>query len=206
MSILDFLSTVYFGEIPSVFYNTVDCGDDWQTAKLMAQAVKSVASKAAQIASAPASVLRQFPPKDAVFNASAPTYFSPEIWANLQRPPPSALSAFAHRIGLANVLKNDTELLQVCTHSTYPKFYSLHNPSAAPLKSNANLSTLGNSLLGLLATEYIHASYPHLPTRVVKAAVSAYVGPLTCATVAKEMGAAPLLRWNRPVSSSVGFQ
>jgi large subunit ribosomal protein L44 len=46
----------------------------------------------------------------------------------------------------------------------------------------------------------VHASFPHLPTRVLKAAVSAYVGPLTCAAVAKEMGAVPLLRWNRTVS------
>ena len=67
------------------------------------------------------------------------------------------------------------------------------------MRSNANLAALGNSLLGLFASEFIHSSYPHLPTRVLKAAVSAYVGPLTCSNVAREMGVPQLLRWNRPV-------
>jgi dsRNA-specific ribonuclease len=58
---------------------------------------------------------------------------------------------------------------------------------------------MGNSLMGLFASEYLHASYPHLPLRVLKAAVSAHVGPLTCASVAQEMGATPLLRWHRQV-------
>ena len=58
---------------------------------------------------------------------------------------------------------------------------------------------MGNALLGLFAAEFVNASYPHLPTRVMKAAVSAYVGPNTCAGVAKEVGAAPLLRWHRTV-------
>jgi len=53
--------------------------------------------------------------------------------------------------------------------------------------------------MGLFTTEHLHASYPHLPTRVLKAAVSAHVGPLTCANVAQEMGAIPLLRWHRQV-------
>lgn len=34
----------------------------------------------------------------------------------------------------------------------------------------------------------------------MKAAVSAYVGPTTCANIAKEMGAGHILRWNRTVS------
>ncbi|KAI5124191.1 hypothetical protein M0805_005042 [Coniferiporia weirii] len=167
----------------------------------MAQAVKSLASRAAQIASTPASTLRHFPPKEAIFSAT-PVHFSPETWANLQKPPASALAAFAHRIGLAKVVQNDEELLQAFTHPSYPPFYATHNPGELSLHSNANLATFGNSLLGLFATEYLHASYPHLPTRVLKAAVSAYVGPLTCATIAKEMGATPLLRWNRPDSLS----
>lgn len=99
-----------------VLRSIVNGDEDWKITRSMAQAVKSVASKAAQIASAPASVLRQFPPKEAVFNASSPTYFSPEVWANLQKPPPSALTSFAHRIGLANVIRNDAELLQASTH------------------------------------------------------------------------------------------
>lgn len=166
----------------------------------MAQALR-IASKAAQIASTPASSLRQFPPKDAIFNAAQPTHFSPEAWAALQKPPVSALTAFANRIGLSRVVQDPEDILRACTHESYPAFYAAHNPGSQPPQSNANLSTVGNSLLGLFATEFLHSSYPHLPTRALKAAVSAYVGPLTCATVAKEMGATPLLRWNRPVRS-----
>lgn len=55
--------------------------------------------------------------------------------------------------------------------------------------------------MGLFASEYLHASYPYLPTRVLKAAVTAHVGPLTCASVAQEMGATSLLRWHRTVRS-----
>ena len=184
----------------------------------MAQTLR-IASKAAQIASTtPVSTLRHFPPREAIFNptqTSTSTSFSPEIWAALQNPPASALSAFAHRIGLAKIISDPEEILQACTHPSYPPFYAAHSPafsSSTPsasssaaseaIRSNANLSTLGNSLLGLFATEFLHATYPHLPTRVLKAAVSAYVGPATCASVAKEMGVAPLLRWNRPVRFS----
>lgn len=166
----------------------------------MAQAVKSLASKAVQIASTPASTLAHFPPKEALFGATQPSNFSPEVWANLQRPPSSTLSAFVHRIGLSRVVQDEEEIIQACTHQSYPSFYASHNPGKASVPSNANLSVLGNSLLGTFAAEYLHASYPHLPTRVLKAAVSAYVGPTTCAIVAKEMGATPLLRWNKPVS------
>lgn len=165
----------------------------------MAQALK-VASRAAQIASTPASTLRAFPPKEAIFSAVAQNVkFSPEIWSNLQKPPSSTLSAFVHRIGLQSVIKNEDEILQACTHQSFPSFYAAHRPEEAAVRSNANLATLGNSLMGLFATEYLHAAYPHLPTRVLKAAVSAYVGPATCASVAREMGATPLLRWNQPV-------
>ncbi|EJD07413.1 ribonuclease III [Fomitiporia mediterranea MF3/22] len=172
----------------------------------MAQTTLRIAKRAAQIASTPASSLRQFPPKEAIFNATQPTTvntFSPEVWANLQKPPVSTLSAFVHRIGLSKIVHDPDEILHACTHSSYPAFYAAHNPTERPLRSNMNLSTLGNSLLGMFATEYLHASYPHLPTRVMKAAVSAYVGPGTCASVAKEMGATPLLRWNRPVHNSL---
>ena len=168
---------------------------------LMAQALK-VASRAAQIASTPASSLRAFPPKEAIFNAAHNVQFSPDVWANLQKPPSSALSAFVHRIGLHSVIKNEDDILQACTHPTYPPFYSAHNPNEPAVRSNANLTTLGNSLMGLFATEYLHAAYPHLPTRVLKAAVGAYVGSVTCASVAREMGAVPLLRWNQPVRIS----
>lgn len=63
---------------------------------------------------------------------------------------------------------------------------------------NSQLEALGNSLLGLLGSEALHLKYPHLPTRVLKAALSAYVGANTTADVGGELGlAAPrILRWD----------
>jgi len=51
--------------------------------------------------------------------------------------------------------------------------------------------------MGIFASEFIFAAYPYLPTRVLKAAVTAHVGALSCASVAQEMGATPLVRWSR---------
>ncbi|KAG9091886.1 hypothetical protein FS749_016158 [Ceratobasidium sp. UAMH 11750] len=51
--------------------------------------------------------------------------------------------------------------------------------------------------MGLFATEWLAATYPHLPTVVLKAAVSAYVGPASASAVAREWGAVPLVRWQR---------
>ncbi|KAK7017594.1 hypothetical protein R3P38DRAFT_2983962 [Favolaschia claudopus] len=56
--------------------------------------------------------------------------------------------------------------------------------------------------MGLFATEYVNATYPYLPTRVLKAAVTAHVGPQSCANAALEMGAVPLLRWAPKASAS----
>ena len=166
----------------------------------MALAQRRLASAAAKLASIPLSSLKQFPPKEAL-TASSSSTFSPETWAALQPPPPSALSALGHRIGHGSVLQIP-ELEQACTHpSVLPLFVKRH-PNQKPPPANGNLSTLGNALLGLFASEFVVASYPHLPTRVVKAAVSAYVGPNTCANVATDVGAAPLLRWCRTVRLS----
>jgi large subunit ribosomal protein L44 len=149
----------------------------------------------------PLSSLQSFPPPEALAASSSKqqTFFDTESWAAIQPPPLSALTALAHRIGLGKVLTSPELILQACTHqSILPLYSKLHPNKSLPL-TNTNLATLGNSLLGLFATEYVHALYPHLPTRVLKAAVSAYVGPPTCASVAKEMGATPLLRWRRTV-------
>ena len=166
----------------------------------MVHAVKSLASKAVQIASVAPSTLPRFPPKEAKLDSQNPqAYFSPETWANLQKPPDSAYTAFIHRIGLGKIITSMDDIHQACTHSSFVPFYSTHYPNEKRPASNANLATLGNSLLGLFATEYLHESYPYIPTRVLKVAVSAYVGPGSCATVAKEMGATTLVRWYRPV-------
>ncbi|CAK5273968.1 unnamed protein product [Mycena citricolor] len=148
-----------------------------------------------------ASHLPKFPPPRSTQSPKI-TGFDPTEWATLQPPPPSALSAFAHRVGLGSVLPDPELVLQACTHPSIQALARHHDPNAAPIPTNAQLSVLGNALMGLFASEYVHAVYPYLPTRVLKAAVTAHVGPTTCASVAQEMGAAPLLRWSRDSPSS----
>jgi large subunit ribosomal protein L44 len=141
--------------------------------------------------------IRRFPPRDALFehkDTPAPP-FSPEAWAAIQPPPPAALSAFANRLGLPD----SPSVPRACTHPSFLALFRQLRPAEPLPATNAHLAALGNSLMGLFATEHLHAAYPHLPTRVLKAAVTAYVGPLPCATVAQEIGAAPLLRWHRTV-------
>ncbi|KIJ20875.1 hypothetical protein PAXINDRAFT_165704 [Paxillus involutus ATCC 200175] len=142
--------------------------------------------------------LKQFPPREAIVRQGGKAVvFDPESWAALQPPPPSALTAFSHRIGLGSIIQSPDVIRRACTHKSFLNFHAKYYPSSPTPPSNADLSTLGNALMGLFASEHLHASYPHLPTRVLKAAISAHVGPLTCASVAQEMGAAPLLRWHR---------
>ncbi|KAJ7767420.1 ribonuclease III domain-containing protein [Mycena maculata] len=162
-----------------------------------------VASAVKNLTAVSAAHLPKFPPPQALKSPKA-KHFDPEAWGALQPPPPSALSAFAHRIGLGAVLTDPDIILQACTHPSAQHLARQQDPNAAPLATNAHLGTLGNALMGLFATEYVHASYPYLPTRVLKAAVTAHVGPLTCSNVAQEMGAVPLLRWHRepPIQSA----
>jgi len=98
--------------------------------------------------------------------------------------------------------KEDADVvLQACTHPSFLHLWKQHNPNSGKTpQTNGQLAAIGNSLMGLFATEWLRATYPYLPTRVLKAAVTAHVGPLTCANVAQEMGATPLLRWHRMVS------
>jgi large subunit ribosomal protein L44 len=155
----------------------------------------------AKLSSVPLSSLTRFPPKETLAASSSSSTFSPESWSVLQPPPQSALSALSHRIGFGSVL-HVPDLEQACTHPSVLPLFAKRYPNQKLPPANGNLSNLGNALLGLFASEFVIASYPHLPTRVVKAAVSAYVGPNTCANVAKEVGAAPLLRWHRIVRQS----
>ncbi|KDQ61779.1 hypothetical protein JAAARDRAFT_172208 [Jaapia argillacea MUCL 33604] len=155
--------------------------------------------------------LKAFPPPE----ASSSQFFNPKTWATLQPPPPSSLSAFAHRIGLGQVILSPSSppsasasaptgtalLQQALTHPSFVPLFQKHYPNEPLPLTNANLNTVGNGLMGLFAAEWLNAAYPHLPTRVLKAAVSAYVGPVSCANVAKEWGVVPLLRWNRTPST-----
>lgn len=163
----------------------------------MGHRLYSTASKVA----VSAAHLSHFPPREAVVRQAGKVVFDPQSWAALQPPPPSALTALSHRIGLGSVLTSPDTIRRACTHRSFVNLHAKYYPSSPAPPTNADIAALGNSLMGLFASEYLHASYPHLPTRVLKAAVSAHVGPLTCASVAQEMGATPLLRWHRQVRS-----
>jgi large subunit ribosomal protein L44 len=162
---------------------------------------RRLASSAAKLPSASTAHLKTFPPKDALFkHREIPKPpFSPETWASVQPPPDSALSAFAHRIGLASVLNSPESILQACTHPSFLIINRKMSPHASVPPTNAHLETIGNALMGVFASEFVFAAYPYLPTRVLKAAVTAHVGALTCASVAQEMGASHLVRWYRIV-------
>lgn len=54
--------------------------------------------------------------------------------------------------------------------------------------NNVSLSTLGSDLLGLYTSEAILCRYPRLPTEVMFAAMWAYVGPKTLASITREWG------------------
>lgn len=69
-------------------------------------------------------------------------------------------------------------------------------------ENHASMATLGNSLLGVIVSEYLHLRYPNLPNRVLKAALSAYAGPNTLSDVATEMGIGGqgIVRWDSEVT------
>lgn len=163
-----------------------------------------------------------FPPpelRNAALRAPGAAKLSAADWGSLQTPSPAALSALAARLAFnpssstpsssKTSSSSSTELLeQALTHPSCLSLYSKHYPTAPLPSTNQSLSTVGNGLLGLFTSEWVHATYPHLPNRVAKAAVSAYVGPRTLADVTKEWGASSLLRWSQIVRSilfSVGY-
>ena len=149
---------------------------------------------------------RPFPPPEGLSSHRTGAIFDAKIWASLQPSPASALSALAARLRIPVVsdetAKSAVTLPLLAQAVTHPSFVTLHQgyyPHELPPAHNGLLAALGNSLMGLFATEWITATYPHLPTQVLKAAVSAYVGPATSSSVAREWGAVPLVRWQRIV-------
>lgn len=57
-----------------------------------------------------------------------------------------------------------------------------------PNFNNASLSVLGDDLLGYYTSEAILCRYPRIPTEVTVAAMEAYCGPKTLATITREWG------------------
>lgn len=148
-----------------------------------------------------------FPPhelRNAVLKAPGVLKLTADDWGSLQAPSPATLAALAARLSFTPIAPSTSsspaELLQqALTHPSCLSLYSKHYPNAPLPATNQSLAAVGNGLLGLFAAEWVHSSYPHLPNRAAKAAVSAYVGPRTLADVAKEWGALSVLRWSQIV-------
>jgi large subunit ribosomal protein L44 len=136
------------------------------------------------------------------------------LYAYTAPPPLSSLSAFAARISSSEYpeLANNLPLVEQClihesfwsgidslpttSHQrTYTNFHDSilsDSPSTTPVHaSNTTLAQIGNSLLGTLTTELLLSSFPNLPTRVTKAALTLYAGPKSLAQVAKSWGVGP---------------
>lgn len=81
----------------------------------------------------------------------------------------------------------DVELLDLEADWTnnYPKFTNFLDDEKL---DNEELATLGNSILGMLGSEWLDRRYPYLPTKAFQAALTMYVGPRTCADVARLWG------------------
>ncbi|KAK4685359.1 large subunit ribosomal protein L44, partial [Tremellales sp. Uapishka_1] len=96
---------------------------------------------------------------------------------------PQALSALLSRLSLPPTPTLHSALLSCLTHPSF-----LLPESEETVDSNSILDPLGNSLLGLFASEHLSTLFPNLPTEALKSAVTAYVGPSACTSVARELG------------------
>lgn len=110
-------------------------------------------------------------------------------------PTPTALSALLARLSLPSSSTLHPDLLACLTHPSYTSRPAeaedqLGEPSESSRSSETNevLASLGNSLLGLFASEHLATQFPYLPTSALKEAVTAYVGTKACLSVARELG------------------
>ncbi|KAG8716406.1 hypothetical protein FRC11_013389 [Ceratobasidium sp. 423] len=136
---------------------------------------------------------RPFPPPEGLSSNAGSTTFDAKLWASLQPPPASALSALAARLRLPVDSNPSSDhnitlplLAQTVTHPSFVALHQQHYPHEAPPAHNGLLAALGNQLMGLFAMEWAVTTYPHLPTNVVKAVVTA------------ELDIRPLLKFNDP--------
>lgn len=122
----------------------------------------------------------------------------PKRFSTRPSPAPAALSALLSRLSLPPNSSLHSALITCLTHPSYasPPVPSSSSSSTPPedvnavstVETNDILSALGNSLLGLFASEHLANAFPHLPTEALKSAVTAYVGPRSCYVVARELG------------------
>ncbi|KAG6381623.1 hypothetical protein JVT61DRAFT_222 [Boletus reticuloceps] len=76
--------------------------------------------------------LTQFPPREAIVRQAGKVVFDAQSWAALQPPPPSALTAFSHRIGLGSILTSPDTIRRACTHKSFVNLHTKYYPSSPP--------------------------------------------------------------------------
>lgn len=119
-------------------------------------------------------------------------------------PHTSSYAALLSRVAGAEVLQGNLALVEACC--ICPSFWAdvdaldaATSPAKGPFTlfhdtdrlDNRQLSSLGNALLGLFATEWLERRMPNLPTSVMKSAVTMFVGPHTASDVARTWGVLP---------------
>lgn len=122
------------------------------------------------------------------------------LHSSLNAPAESALFAFANRLALPYA--SDVALVEQTL--IHPSFWvavlnlnrvdstlTFTHRHDADLANNEALATLGNTLLGSFALEKLMQTFPRLPTRTLKAALTMYVGPKSLALAARSWGIAP---------------
>lgn len=191
--------------------------------QLHRQSIRHKTSAASSSSSSGSSSTPATPRSDAPLAAVPPiARSSPAVYAALLPHQRATLTSLLARLNLPT--DDDALLLQLSSALTHPSWTVLRDglldnsykkESLGPALSaqlevartaseggmsqhNAALAGLGNSLLGMITTEHLHLTYPNLPNRVLKAALSAHVGPQTSSDVAVElgMGAKGVMKWD----------
>lgn len=111
---------------------------------------------------------------------------------------PSALNAILARLSLPPTPEMRESLMACLTHPSFniketSEFTEGEQEALPAPDANTNelLSSLGNRLLGLFASESLSAKYPHIPSAALAQAVTYYVGPLSLVSVGRELGISP---------------
>lgn len=101
----------------------------------------------------------------------------------------TAMAALLARLSLPSTPELQKQLLTCLTHTSFSEAEAADPEGGASAQENNELlATLGNSLLGLFATEEVASRYPNLPTVAISNAVTSYVGPSALQSVGRELG------------------
>jgi len=142
---------------------------------------RSLFSLAFQRRIAKAALHRRLPPLRPLHSTLPSLAVLPKL-SPIEAPNSTALSALLSRLSLRSDPSLHPALLACLTHPSFS--------SSPRIPTNEVLSSLGNALLGLFTSEHLAYLFPLLPTEALKSAVTAYVGPNACFSVARELGVA----------------